>query len=63
MFLHVWKAIDHTIILALSYFPYFFLVSTVEYLPHTVLDCKVNDPQATTSSYSNTYTAGDTNVQ
>ena len=24
MFLHVWKAIDHTIILALSYFPYIF---------------------------------------
>ena len=50
MFLHVWKAIDHTVLLALSYFPYHFLVSTDEYLPHTVLDCKVIDPQATTSS-------------
>ena len=51
MFLHVWKAIDHTIILALRYFRYMFLLSTNEYLPRTVLDCKVIDPQATTSSY------------
>ena len=50
IFLHVWKAIDHTVILALRYFPYFILVSTDEYLPHTVLDCKFFDPQATTSS-------------
>ena len=50
MFLHLWEAIDHTIILALSFFPYFFLVWTDEYLPHTVLDWKVVDPQATTSS-------------
>ena len=28
-----------------------FLLSTDEYLPHTVLDCKVIDAQATTSSY------------
>ena len=27
------------------------LLLTDEYLPHTVLDCKVIDPQATTSSY------------
>ena len=33
------------------YFQYFCLLSTDEYLPHTVLDCKVLDPQATTSSY------------
>ena len=52
MFLHLLKAIDHTVLLALSYFRYFFLLSTDEYLPHTVLDCKVIDPQATTSSYS-----------
>ena len=51
-FLHVWKAIDHTVLLALSYFPYIFLVSTDKYLPHTVLDCKVIDPQAATSSYA-----------
>ena len=51
MFLHVLKAIDHTVLLALSYFRYFFLLSTDEYLPHTVLDCKVVDPHATTSSY------------
>ena len=38
MFLHVWKAIDNTIILALSYFQYKFLLLTDEYLPHTVLD-------------------------
>ena len=47
---HVWKAIDHWIILALSYFWYIFLLLTGEYLPHTVLDCKVTDPQVTTSS-------------
>ena len=47
-FLHAWKAIDHMVLLALSYFRYLFLVSTDEYLPHTVLDCKVIDPQATT---------------
>ena len=29
----------------------FFLLSTDEYLPHTVLDYKVIDLQATTSSY------------
>ena len=51
IFKHVWKAIDHTVLLALSYFPYLTLVSTDEYLPHTVLDCKFIDPQATTSSY------------
>ena len=45
-FLHVWKAIDHKVLLALSYFPYLYLVSTDEYLPHTVLDWKVIDPQA-----------------
>ena len=36
-------------ILALSYFWYNFLLLTDEYLPDTVLDCKVIDPQATTS--------------
>ena len=51
MFLHVWKAIDHTIILALRYFWYNFVLLTGDYLPHTVLDCKVIDPQATTFSY------------
>ena len=51
MFLNVWKAIDHTIILALSYFWHNFLLLIGEYLLHTVLDCKVIDPQATTSSY------------
>ena len=51
MFLHVWKAIDNTIILALSYFQYIFLLLTDEYLPHTVFDWKGIDPQATTSSY------------
>ena len=50
--MHVWKAIDHTIILALSYFLLNVLLLTDEYLPHTVLDCKVIDPQATTLSYS-----------
>ena len=50
IFLHVWKAIDHTVLLAPSYFPYLILVLTDEYLPHTVLDCKVIDPQATASS-------------
>ena len=50
IFLHIWKAIDHTIILALSYFLDIFVLLTHEYLPHTVLDCKVIDPQATTSS-------------
>ena len=40
IFLHVWKAINHTFFLALNYFWYFFL-STDEYLPHTVLDWKV----------------------
>ena len=54
LFLHVWKAIDHTIILALSYFWYNFLLLTGEYLPHTVLDCKDIDPQATTLSYRST---------
>ena len=48
---HVWKAIDHTVILTPSYFWKFFLLSTDEYLPHTVLDCKFIDPQATTSSF------------
>ena len=52
MFLHVWKAIDNTIILALSYFQYNFLLLTDDYFPHTVLDCKVINPQATTSSYA-----------
>ena len=51
MVLNVWKAIDHTAILALSYFWYTFLLLTGEYLPQTVFDCKVIDPQATTSSY------------
>ena len=51
MFLHVEKAIDHTVLFALSYFQYLFLLSTDEYLPHTVLDCKVIEPQATTLSY------------
>ena len=32
MFLNVWKAIDHMIILALSYFRYNSLLSTGEYL-------------------------------
>ena len=41
----------HTVLLAISYFRYFFLLSTNEYVPHTVLDWKVSDPQATTSSY------------
>ena len=50
MFLQVWKAIIQTIILALSYFQYNFLLLTCEYLPQTVLDCKVIDQQATTSS-------------
>ena len=49
-FLHVWKAIDHTVLLALSYFRHF-LLSTDEYLPHTVLDCIVIDLQATTFLY------------
>ena len=53
-FLHVQKAIDHTVLLALSYFQYLFLLSTDEYLPHAVLDCKVIDPQATTLSYFHT---------
>ena len=30
---------------------FFWCLSTDEYLPHTVLDCKGIDPQATTSSY------------
>ena len=51
MFLHVEKTINHMVLLAISYFRYFFMLSTDEYLPHTVLDCKVIDPQATTSSY------------
>ena len=51
MFLHVWQAIDHTVLLTLGYFRYFFPLSTDEYLPQTVLDCKVIDPQAITSSY------------
>ena len=51
IFLHVWKAIDPTIILALSYFWNNFLLLTDEYLSPTVLDCKVIDPQATTLSY------------
>ena len=38
IFLHVWKAIDHTIILTLSYFWYNFLLLTGENLI---------DPQAT----------------
>ena len=46
MFLDLWKAIDNTALLALS-----FLLWTDEYLLHTVLDWKVIDPQATTSSY------------
>ena len=50
--MHVLKAIDHTVLLALSYFWYFILLSTDEYLPHTVLDCKVIDPQAITSLYT-----------
>ena len=50
-FLHVWKAIDHTVLFTLSYFWYFFPLLTDEYLPQTVLDCKLIDPQATTSSY------------
>ena len=50
MFFHVWKAIDHTIILALRLFRYNFLLLTDAYLPHIVLDCKVIDPQATISS-------------
>ena len=49
--LHVWKAINHTLSLAFIYFRYNFLLLTDEYLPHTVLDRKVIDPQATTSSY------------
>ena len=53
MFLHVWKAINHTIILALSYFRYFFLLLTYKYLPHTVLDCQVIDPEVTTSLAKN----------
>ena len=48
--LHVWKAIDHTVLLAPSYFWEIFLLSTDEYLPHTVLDWKLIGPQATTSS-------------
>ena len=41
MFLHLFKAINHKIFLALSYFWHNFLLPTDEYLPHTVLDYKV----------------------
>ena len=43
-------SIDHTVLLALSFFLYLFLLSLDEYLPHTVLNCKVIDPKATTLS-------------
>ena len=51
MFVHVRKAIDHTVLLAFSHFWYTFSPLTDEYLPHTVLDCKVIGPQANITFY------------
>ena len=51
IFLYIWKAIDHTVLLALSYLWYIFSLSTDEYLPHTVLEWKVIGLQANIISY------------